>query len=144
MSQEERLLELYLKQTENPDQEEFLDFVYRILFSAYVKKTAVETKKAYCMKERRRGERLCYLEDPEIRSTADAGGDCDSAEEAIGRLMLRQALNRLPEKQAEILSELYLKAKREEEVALERGISRQAVNGLKRRGLAALRKEMER
>ncbi|WP_130861684.1 sigma factor-like helix-turn-helix DNA-binding protein [Bacilliculturomica massiliensis] len=143
MDRERKLLELYLKQTEEPELEEFLDFVYRVLFSAYVKKTAVETKKAYCMRERLNRERLCYLEDPEIGRTAAAGVERDETEEALGRLTLRQALSHLPEKQAEVLVELFLKARKEEEVALERGISRQAVNGLKRRGLEALRREMK-
>lgn len=142
MRQERRLLELYLEQTDEPELEEFLDFVYRVLFSAYVKKTALGTRKAYSIKEARRKEQLCYLEDPETSGTAGSFKQ-DETEEAIGRIMLRQALKSLPEKQAEVLDELYIKAKNEWEVASERGISRQAVNGLKRRGLAALRVKLK-
>lgn len=142
MKQERRLLELYLEQTDEPGLEEFLEFVYRVLFSAYVKKTALGTRKAYSIKEARRKEQLCYLEDPETGRAADRSNG-DEAEETVVRIVLLQALNALPEKQAGVLDELYIKSKNEWEVASERGISRQAVNGLKRRGLTALRGKLK-
>lgn len=138
----EKIMNQYFeKSAENASLEDFLDYIYFIKFSSYIKKTFSETKKNYYIKQKTLMDKVLYIESSEILLE-----DTSNLEEEIRTDIdnnieddrLFSIIQGLSEKQKLVIYGYYVYKKSENDISKELKITRQAVNRIRNRALKYL------
>lgn len=129
-----RFLDKYFKETECNNDEQYLSYVYGIMFTSYITKSILETKKNYFIKEKK------YYNDIPIIDLANSIYDIENISETnlkiddmIDDIRLYMFIKSLNYKQKFILFGYYINLYNEIEISKQLGITKQAVSKMKKK-----------
>jgi RNA polymerase sigma factor (sigma-70 family) len=137
----EKIIEQYFESNkENASLENFLDFIYFIKFSGYLKKTFSETRKKYYIKQKTAMDKLIYIEPSEMNfeDIANPEEEIQDIDNNIENYNLFSVIQGLSEKQKLVIYGYYVYEKSERDISMELKITRQAVNRIRNRALKYL------
>ena len=135
------ILVRYNKNADMSNEDDFLDYAYKVMFNSYITKTFMETKKKYIINSLEYKNAFLLYED--ISSLEKGiemetfGDDSASLIDNVDDSQLYKYLQKLSTKQRKVIIEYYVNNKSEKEIGYMLGISKQAVNSLRKRALNA-------
>ncbi|RCX09081.1 RNA polymerase sigma factor (sigma-70 family) [Anaerobacterium chartisolvens] len=142
MEYNKKFIKNYFSRNPKPEEtfnaENFLENVYFITFTSYLKKTFFETKKRYFIREKAIKDKVTYIDSVDILSsdTIDPVEEMKTdIENSIEDPCLFKAVKSLTQKQRTVLYGYYINGKSEIEISKELKITRQAVNRIRNRTL---------
>jgi RNA polymerase sigma factor (sigma-70 family) len=129
------------------DPDTYLDTIYQIMFTSYVKKTLMETRKHYFIQERKYMDRISHVDFGEIKDHNCMKIEVDTdlqIDLIIEDVNLFNSIQGLTVKQKTVMYNYYLDEKTEIEISQELKITRQAVNRIRKRALSCIKKHYGR
>ena len=126
----------YLRSAKSDNLEDFLEYAHEIMFKSYVIKTFKETKKKYCISEKKNKDFCIYFDDMNNFEEFSLETDISlSIIDNIDNYKLYKFLKNLSVKQKNVLIEYYVNEKSEKDIGKMLGITKQAVNSMRKRAL---------
>jgi DNA-directed RNA polymerase specialized sigma subunit len=125
----------------NINKEQYLNYIYGIMFISYIKKSISETRKSYIIRKKKYcndtpiGEILdsCYY----LENSMGSNIQIEDIIQDIEDIRLYTFIKKLSSRQKSILFSYYIQQENEIEISLKLGITKQAVSKMKKKILYA-------
>jgi RNA polymerase sigma factor (sigma-70 family) len=124
--------------------ESFRNFICGVMFTSYLKKTLRETRKNYYFREKKHSSNLINLSElgGELICHVDIDDMCFDFMEKFENAKLYNSIKLLSDKQRDVICKYYIFGNNEVEISRFMGISKQAVNRIRKRALSAMLKNV--
>lgn len=129
-----KFLDIYFNETNDIAENQYLNYVYGIMFVSYITQSIKETKKHFLIKESKYLNMSCITDELDLASNTDNYDEISlHFEDIIEDTRLYNFINKLSDRQKFILYSYYINLNKDIEISAKLGITKQAVNKMRKK-----------